>query len=293
MKKILTAALALAMSTSVFCLDIFNYIPVTGNVSNYIQTNFVISSKFGNFFRTPDSKIVHKLDPNGKEIEVSELTARDALVTRTEFVYDEAGNVTEQTTYNSDNNVMWKTIYTYKDGLKADYSEYSREGALKARTIFTYENGKLVDETGYDGEGALIWKTVYKNNTVGLVESVCEYSADGSLDNETTYAYADSGKVESITRFDSFTGLSEQDVFRYGANGTLSEITTYDNNKQIIKRVLVKYDNSGNVARVSEYTIAQKFGTTVNELTDMLEVVYNTTLPATTPLATVSPGDAK
>ena len=72
----------------------------------------------------------------------------------------------------------------------------------------------------------------------------------------------------------AFSEQTEKKVFRYAANGTLSEITTYDNTKQVTNRIMVKYDAGGNVTRVSEYNIAQKFGTTVNELISMSEFVY-------------------
>ena len=67
---------------------------------------------------------------------------------------------------------------------------------------------------------------------------------------------------------------SEKKIFRYAANGTLSEITTYDNTKQVTNRIIIKYDAGGNVSKVSEYNIAQKFGTTVNELVSMSEYSY-------------------
>ena len=63
-------------------------------------------------------------------------------------------------------------------------------------------------------------------------------------------------------------------VFRYASNGSLSEITTYDSNKQVTKRTLIKYDAKGNANKVSEYAVAEKFGTTVNELTAMSEYSF-------------------
>ena len=66
----------------------------------------------------------------------------------------------------------------------------------------------------------------------------------------------------------------EQLVFKYAQDGTISQITTYDDTKEIIYRVIVKYDSVGNVAKVSEYAIAQKFGTTVNDLVSVTEFTY-------------------
>ena len=63
-------------------------------------------------------------------------------------------------------------------------------------------------------------------------------------------------------------------MFRYGTNGSLTEITTYDANKQVIKRTLIKYDAKGNVNKVSEYDVAEKFGSTTNELVAMSEYTF-------------------
>ena len=69
--------------------------------------------------------------------------------------------------------------------------------------------------------------------------------------------------------------LTSKCVFRYAANGTLTEVTTYGSDNQTTTRQLVKYDNNGNISRITTYNVAKKFGTTVNEMTDMLEFSYN------------------
>ena len=50
---------------------------------------------------------------------------------------------------------------------------------------------------------------------------------------------------------------------------------TYNDAKQVIKRVMIKYDASGNISKISNYSVAQKFGTTVNDLESVLEFAYN------------------
>ena len=114
----------------------------------------------------------------------------------------------------------------------------------------------------------------FRKGTAGKYSDVFEYSADGSPDLQETYSYADDGKLESLVTFDTYTQQKTRKVFRYASNGTLSEITTYDADKQVKNRVIIKYDAGGNVSKVSEYNIAQKFGTTVNELIAMSEFTY-------------------
>lgn len=274
MKKLFTLIYLALFCTSIFALDIFNYVPVSGNVKSIIQTDYEITTKFGNYFRTPSAKVVHILNESGKEIETTELTPKDVVLDKTVTKYDVYGNVIEQATYDSESILLWRTVITYKGTQKVDSSEYGKNGVLKAKTIFIYDEfGNLIDETGYDGEGELIWKIKYQYKGAKL-ETVSEYYSDGSLSREEKYTYNASGNIESIVTYDVFSSTTEIIVFRYAANGQITEITTYGNEKQMIKRLMLKYDATGNVAKLSDYAVAEKFGTTVNELTVITEYMY-------------------
>ena len=275
MKKLLAFALTAGVTLSLFAADIFTYAPITGSIKSYTETTFSIASRFGSLYRTPSTKILHNFDANNKETSSSELTPKDALINSIASSYDTAGNLSEQVCTNADGEIVWKNTFTYKNGLKADSSEYDRKGNLRARTIYTYENKLLTDESSYDGEGALIWKTIYKYDDNGRIASVNEYNPDGSLSEKNVYSYTETGAIDTIAKTDAYAGKETQLVFRYGANGVLNEITTYDNTKQVLKRTLLKYDEKGNVNKVSEYDVAEKFGTTVNELTAMSEYTFD------------------
>lgn len=275
MKKILSLTLAAGLCVSLFAADILTYVPVQGNVKSYTKTEYSIASKFGNYFRTPSVKFTHLFDSEGKEIESSELTPKDVELNSISSSYDNNGNLTTQVCTTSEGESIWRTETTYKNNLKSEVSEFDSKNSLKAKTIYQYENSNLVDETCYDGEGALLWKTIYKYTVENKLESVNQYAADGSLTEKEVYAYADNGTIASIKYFDGLSLQKEEEVFRYNNDGSLKEITTYNNDKQITKRVTVEYDSNGNPKKVSEWLVAPKFGTTVNELTGMYEYKYN------------------
>ena len=88
------------------------------------------------------------------------------------------------------------------------------------------------------------------------------------------FSYNENGDVNTIDIYDSFSAKTTQEVFRYASNNTISEITTYDSDKRVITRVILKYDEKNNITKVSEYNVAQKFGTTVNELVAMSDYSY-------------------
>ena len=277
MKKLLALAITASLSLSLFAADIFTYAPITGNVKAYTETDFSIASRFGTLYRTPSSKITHNFDSNGKETTSSELTPKDAVINTITSSYDSAGKLSEQVCTNADGEIVWKNTYTYKNGLKVDTSELDRKGNLRARTIYTYDDNLLSDESCYDSEGALIWKTIYKYDENNRLSSVNEYNPDGSLSEQTSYNYTEAGAIDSLAKLDAYASRQTSLIFRYGTNGALNEITTYDSDKQVIKRTLLKYDDKGNVNKVSEYDVAEKFGTTVNELVAMSEYSFEYT----------------
>lgn len=280
MKKLLSFAFVASMCLSLFATDIFNYIPLNGNVKSYTRTDYTITSKFGNYYRTPSVKFLKTFDSFGKEIESTELSPKDSVINKISSTYDLSGNLTEQNCFNSENELIWKNIITYKNNLKVDSSEYDSNGTLKAKIIFTYENDKLIDETGYNGDGALIWKTIFTYNENGLLSTESQYIADGSLDTKLVYSYTENNKIDSIISYDSYEKDSNQKIFRYSADGLLNEITTYTSQKEVSNRLVLKYDSSNNVVRISDYKISQKFGTTVNELISQSEFSYNDILNA-------------
>lgn len=275
MKKILSFILAGAMATSLFAYDIASGASLKTKAKTVTRTDFTIVSKFGEYFRTPNTKIVYKYDDAGLLIESSELTARDVLINRIANTYDELGNLVGQTCYDADNVQIWNTTLAYKDNLKSECSEFSKGGFFKGKTIYTYTGGNLTDESYYNAEGVLVWKIISKYNDANKIEHEYEYFGDGTLDEERLITYNATGAKESITYFDSAANVKSKDVFRYAADGTISEITTYDSENKIVKRTLVKIDSFGNCSKVTGYAVSRKFGTTVNEMVDMVEFIYD------------------
>lgn len=272
MKKLLAFVFAAALATSMFAQDIFSYVPMKGNIKKCTQIDYVITAKFGNYFRTPNLKTIHSFDANGNETEITEVTTKDALISKISNAYDSNGKLVEQTAYDAEDTQIWKNVITYKNGLKADMSEYGKDETLKSKTIYIYDNNLLVDETGYNSEGKLMWKNVYTYEGAVLTK-MAHYDSDGDLEESEVYTYTEDGSIDTITYFEAFENETATVVFRY-TGSTISELLTYDEDSVLYNRVLVKYDSTGNIVKLSEYNVAQKFGTTVNELCKMTDYVY-------------------
>ena len=113
MKKMFAALIAAVMCISAFAFDVMEYVPLKGAVKNYTRIDYGITAKFGEYFRTPEMKIVRIFDRAGREIESSEMTGRGTLVNKIKNTYDASGKLTAQDGYNADNALIWKSSVTY------------------------------------------------------------------------------------------------------------------------------------------------------------------------------------
>ena len=191
MKKLICFGAAALLSFQFFAVDIFSTgaVSLTGKVQSFTRTDYSVTTKFGNYFRTPAAKTTHNFT-DGKETEEIHLTPRDVVIRKVVFTYDDDGNLSEKACSNAENDLEWKTAMTYKDGVQQDHSEYDSTGNLKARTIYTYTYGLMTDKTVYDGEGALLEKTIYVYTDSGKIASGFSKSVEDALDSgiSTTHA---------------------------------------------------------------------------------------------------------
>ena len=123
MKKIVCAFGMALMGLSLFAYDIAGNTAVKGGAKKVLKTDFSIVSKFGEYFRTPSTKVAYTYDANGKISDTTELTARDAIVNKITYSYDSNGKLVERVGFDSDNEQIWKAVLTYKNGQLADESE--------------------------------------------------------------------------------------------------------------------------------------------------------------------------
>lgn len=276
MKKMIVAAVAACVTLSAFALDITALVPLKEDVRSYTVTEYSIATKFGDYFKTVTGKVSHVIDASGNDVESCQYSARGVLENTMRTTFDSMGNSLTSSLYNASDELISKSESVYKKGLKTETNDYDAEGNLRSKTIFKYEDGRMTDESGYDAKGDLIFKVIRAYDEEGRIVKGVSYFPDGSLDNERVLTYKENGKVESQTTRDSIEKTTQL-VFRYNANDELVEITTYnvlEAGPKVVGRTIIKYDEKGNVSKISDYVIAEKFGTTVNELVYMADYSY-------------------
>lgn len=273
MKNIITTILLASISFSLFAYDQLHFTP-TGKFSSFTKTDYSVTSKFGDYFRSVDSKDVHIFDETGLKIETLTYNSKDELSCKIAYKYDTSRNHTSTIFTDATGNIQWTTQIEYQEeGFVKSESEFDADNNLISKSMFKYENSK-VTENLYDGEGNLLARTISTVNIDNLPIEVYQYYGDGSLLYHKVYTYLDNNKISSIEDYNENDQLFTKSVFRYDASNFLTEVQIYNSKNILAQRKIFKNDAKGNATRISIYSISDKFGTTVNELQSITEYAY-------------------
>lgn len=284
MKKTLLILAFGAFAAQIFAFDPSATLTPVSKAGEYTKTDYQITEKFGDYYRSPKAKYVHIFDSNGREVEAQELTSKDSLVDRITYVY-EGGNIVSTVCTDADGKVSWKISTVYdSNGNKVEENEFNASDTLVNKTIWRI-NGKQVDESYYNADGTLLSKIISNYDDQNRVSEVCQYHAAGFLEEKLIYSYNDAGKLSEISYYNGANNLFKKLVYRFDASYQVTEEQTYNAINKLIKRVICKYDDSGNLIKTTSYNVADKFGTTVNELAAMSEYSYEATVRSTTPVS--------
>ena len=273
MKKILITAAFAAIAVSAFSFDSEKIVP-KGKVNSYSKTDYSVTSKFGEYFRTPDAKYVHVFDQTGLEIESSEYSPKDVLIDKITYGYDVSRNLISETCSDGNGNLLWKSEYSYQtDGKLKDVSTYDAGGVLTGKKIYKNTANEEA-ESVYNADGALVSKTITKTDERGRSVTVNKYFADGSLESSKNCTYNDAGALAQTENIGADGKIVSRTLVVYDDKAFVKEIQEYDGEGNVTQRAIYKNEVSGNPIKVTTYSVSEKFGGTVNELIDIVEYVY-------------------
>ncbi len=292
MKKTLFILTAAILSVQAFAFETDASVKPAGSAKEYTKTVYQITEKFGDYYRSPRAKFVHIFDATGREIEASELTSKDSLVDRIVYKYD-GKNLIETVCTDADGKVAWKITRTYDaNGNKVDESEFNASDTLVNKTIWKI-NGKQIEESYYNADGSLLSKIITKNDDQNRVAEVAQYLASGTLEEKSVYNYNDAGRLSEVAYSNGNGIQTKKVVYRFDASYQITEEQTYNNENKLVVRVIYKYDGNGNIIKTTTYNVAEKFGTTVNELAGISEYEYGTNTSAAASTTPRTTADAK
>lgn len=275
MKKFILCTILPSLCLSLFAFDTTPFLKPNGNATSYVKTDYSVTAKFGDYYRSPSVKFKHTFDSFGREIESAEFTPTDVAIDKVIYEYNTNGLLTSQSCYDSEGNLLWKNTNTYNaSGKITETAEFTKTGALRSKTIFKYSSDNTTDESYYDADGNLVWKNILKYDSNNVLVEQYSYFPDGSLDTKKTYTYNEAGKLVEILSVNEKEEQVSREVFRFNEDMTVSEYAVYNSLNQVATREFYKYDKNGNIAKISTYKISKKFGVTANELIKMSDYSY-------------------
>ena len=140
-----------------------------------------------------------------------------SLINYSEYIYNEDGNILKQLSYNAEDVLNHKRLYSYENGLAITEDLYSAE-TLTRRYINEYDadgnrinrkrydiNGVLdqeriydIDlntykEIGYDEDNAVVSRAFGQYDKKGRIIKSTAYTMDGSIQTESGWIYDDKG----------------------------------------------------------------------------------------------------
>ena len=217
-----------------------------------------------------------------------------AIESRTEYKFNERGDVVEQISYDRDNSVLDKCLYSYNsehrmtesswigfngkpffktryiydnNGVLTQEVSYNGDGAMCNKSIFKYNSkGQKTEEISYDSKNVLRWRALLKYNAKGYLVEDAAYWVYGGLDYRNLYKYNTEGKrIEEIE--ESVESPIKRNTYKYDSEGRLIEKCVYTEGQTTALELIYSYDSMGNVVKiapstpnniVSEYTITYR-----------------------------------
>jgi hypothetical protein len=163
--------------------------------------------------------------------------------------YDEAGNKVEDAHFNSDDSLVFKTVWTYDSaGKLVEQVNFDTNESPTFKTIFEYDyDGRLIEKKTFGSDGSL--------------ESVLRpsYTAEGLRIEEETLPFSEDGDdvafLIGIEETDmSFSAQGVRKIRKtYDGKGKPIDITLYNHKEKPTGKILFTYNNEGNLIEIEHY----------------------------------------
>ncbi len=173
------------------------------------------------------------------------------------YHFNEAGDVTDNSSYNTDGTINWKRVFEYDSaGREVEFSYYAEGGVLKRNNTSKYDsNGNIVEECSYDSDGAVTRKRVCEYDEAGnILTDECYYSDASQNNYRKTYKYDSVGNlIEENSWNHSDISSNEKCCYKYDSSGNKIEEKHYNSDGRCIGNYIYKYDAAGRLITEERY----------------------------------------
>ena len=167
---------------------------------------------------------LYRYDEQGRLIEDELYDRRDELQTRQEYEYNQEGQRTRWSVYNSDGALLSYTLYEYEDGLNVRSENYSPSGELLDYFVYEYDSrDNRSTREWFRGDGSLEESREYEYRDGALVEERI-LRPNGSLKQRIEYRNNDMGNPVEVVYMDAGGTVQEQFAFEYITKEVVTQV---------------------------------------------------------------------
>jgi len=193
-----------------------------------------------------------RYDKNEKVIEYIDFTSDGEIENKTTFLYDEKGNLLEETHF-------------------VDEEEVSEVMICKRN-----EDGKIVSMEINYADGS---KTIKQYERIDNTETIIVTDEDGEFDGKETRVFDANNHLLEYTRVDYNNKVEQRFVYEYDSNGLVLSIQEYASGNQLFSTTKSNYDEKGNPIKVVVFApsgkVIKKVESQFNEQGDPVSEKYN------------------
>jgi hypothetical protein len=163
--------------------------------------------------------------------------------------YDEAGNKVAEAYFNSDDSLLFKTVWAYDRADKlVEQVNFDTNESPTFKTIFEYDpDGRLVEKKTFASDGSLecVLRPSYTAEGLRIEEETLPFSEDGD----------DVAYLVGIEETDfSFSAQGIRKIRKiYDGKGKPIDITLYNNKEKLTGKILFAHNDNGKLIEIEHY----------------------------------------
>jgi YD repeat-containing protein len=232
------------------CLFLFTFTGVFGQgADTKIKKNSLSELMLKGNVKTVTENIFEEKDENRQFIKNKQ--------TKRIILFNEKGNITEETSFNSKGKIDSKRVYTYdanENLILQDffiYDQAEKKLVMLGKYGYKYDDrGNKTEEGNYTTDGTDLYsitsKRIFdeKGNRIAIINYFHSYSGAKNDSSKTTYIYDELGNcIEEFTNSNSF----HSKTFKYDEKGNNIETTTFNKDGSLKSTETSRYNIDNNV----------------------------------------------